>query len=118
MTSIHVRASQIEATNRCIANSATATDRARRHILSSQEDISSKQRKYAERSDQGHHAILDFLDGLSDQVAEGHEEMASKKDVDHLKAELADIKNTLKNGVFIPPAKEEEPDEYLEPVDD
>ena len=119
MTSIHVRASQIEATNRCIANGANATERARREILFSQKDISNKQREYAERSDQGHNSILNFLDVVSDQIAEGHEKMATKNDLADLKAEIInELKNTLKNGVFIPPEKELGPDEYLQPIDD
>ena len=110
--------SERAATNRCITNNANATERARREILLSQQDIINKLRVYAERSDQGHNFILNFLDEVSDQISEGHKEMATKEDIEGLKADISELKNTLKNGVFIPPAKEEEPDEYLQPVDD
>ena len=108
-----------EATNRCMANAASATDRARRQILASQEDIGSKQRKYAERSDQGHHSILHVLDEMTDQVAEGHKAMATKEDINVVISKLTKIENTLDNGkLYFDPAKEEEPEEYLDPVDD
>ncbi|QNI48847.1 hypothetical protein SynA1560_02197 [Synechococcus sp. A15-60] len=80
--------------------------------------MSDENRKFAERSDQGHNAILNFLDEQSDQIAEGHKEMATKEDMNEIKSLLSVIANILKKGVYISPAEEPEPGEYLEQADD
>ena len=71
-------------TNRCMANLSSAVDRYRLQTNESHSDLAHKQRLYAERSDQGHGEILNMLDEMSHQTAEGHELMATKADVEKL----------------------------------
>lgn len=70
-----------EATNRCIANLTNVSVSRHRQTMASQEALARDIRRYAERHDQGNGALLQMADAISDQIADGHEAMATKADL-------------------------------------
>ena len=66
---------------RVLTNQMNQQERHHRHNMASQEELADSARLAAERSDQGHHSILSMIDEVSDQIAEGHEVMATKADI-------------------------------------
>ena len=66
---------------RALTHQMNQTERHHRHNMASQEELADSARKAAERSDQGHHSICSMIDEVSDQIAEGREQMATKADV-------------------------------------
>ena len=80
---------------RVLTNQMNQTERHHRHNMASQEELADSARKAAERSDHGHAAILSMADELSDQIAEGHERMATKADVLALQQQMNRIEEHL-----------------------
>ena len=66
---------------RALTHQMNQTERHHRHNMASQEELAESARKAAELSDHGHAAILSMADELSDQIARGHEWMATKAEV-------------------------------------
>lgn len=66
-----------------------------RQLMTSHEELAEKAKQYAERSDQGNHAILSMADEISDQIAEGHQQMATKADLAAIAEQLAVIQDHL-----------------------
>ena len=80
---------------RVLTNQMNQTERRHRHNMASQEELADAARLAAERSDQGHHAILSMADEISDQIAEGHQQMATKTDLAAIAEQLAVIQDHL-----------------------
>ena len=66
---------------RVLTNQMNQQERHHRHNMASQEQLADAARLAAERSDQGHHSICSMIDEVSDQIAEGREQMSTKADV-------------------------------------
>ena len=81
---------------RSINNQSNQSERHFRRFMASHEDLADKGKEYAERSDQGHHSILSMVDELSDQIAEGHELMATKADIAALEQKVNRVVEHLK----------------------
>ena len=80
---------------RTLTNQMNQEERHFRQTMASQEALDRKQTEYAQRSDQGHHSICSMVDQVSDQIAEGHERMATKADVDALRQQMNRIEEHL-----------------------
>ena len=80
---------------RALSHQMNQTERHHRHNMSSQDELADSARLNAERSDQGHHCILSMIDEVSDQIAEGHEAMATKADIDALRQQMNRIEEHL-----------------------
>ena len=80
---------------RVLTNQMNQQERHHRHNMASQEELADSARLAAERSDQGHHSILSMIDEVSDQIAEGHEAMATKADIDALRQQMNRIEEHL-----------------------
>ena len=80
---------------RTLTNQLNQNERHHRHTMISQQDLADNAKQYAERSDQGHHSICSMLDEVSDQIAEGHEQMATKADVRALLQKMNRIEEHL-----------------------
>ena len=80
---------------RTLTNQLNQNERHHRHTMASQEELADSARLAAERSDQGHHSILSMIDEVSDQIAEGHEAMATKADIDALRQQMNRIEEHL-----------------------
>ena len=80
---------------RVLTNQMNQTERHHRHNMASQEELAESARLAAERSDQGHHSILSMIDEVSDQIADGHEVMATKADLDVLRQQMTRIEEHL-----------------------
>ena len=73
---------------RVLTNQMNQQERHHRHNMASQEELADSARLAAERSDQGHHAILSMIDQVSDQIAESHETAATKADIAALEQKM------------------------------
>ena len=80
---------------RALTNQMNQAERHHRHNMASQEELADSARLAAQRSDQGHHSILSMIDEVSEQVAEGHEVMATKADLDALRQQMTRIEEHL-----------------------
>lgn len=80
---------------RTLTNQMNQSERLHRHLMISQKDLADSAKRYAERSDQGHHSICSMLDEVSDQITEGHEVMATKADLEALRQQLSRIEEHL-----------------------
>lgn len=80
---------------RALTHQMNQSERHHRHNMSSQEALAADAKQFAERSDQGHHAICSMLDGVSDQISEGHELMATKADLLALQKQMTRIEEHL-----------------------
>ena len=80
---------------RTLTNQLNLNERHHRQSMASHEDLSETTREAALRSDQGHATILSMVDELSDQIAEGHQQMATKSDLTAIAEQLAVIHEHL-----------------------
>lgn len=92
---------------RTLTNQLNQNERHHRHTMISQQDLADNAKQNAERSDQGHHSICSMLDEVSDQIAEGHEAMATKSDIAALQKQMARIEEHLSQNDHVVIPREE-----------
>ena len=80
---------------RTLTNQLNEQHRSHRQTMASHEDLARTTKAAALRSDQGHATILSMVDELSDQIAEGHQVMATKSDLAAIAEQLAVIQEHL-----------------------
>ena len=92
---------------RTLTNQLNQNERHHRHTMISQQDLADNAKQYAERSDQGHHSICSMLDEVSDQIADGHEVMATKADIVALEQKVnLVVEHLIKNDHVVIPREE------------
>jgi hypothetical protein len=80
---------------RALTNQMNQAERHHRRNMTSQEELAHSARQAAKRSDQGHASILSMIDEVSDQIAEGHQVMATKADIETLRNQMNRIEEHL-----------------------
>ena len=84
---------QLQALNKLMSNVANAVQTLRRHVLISQEHLSQDVKAVGASVTKGVDALHDRHDDMSDQIAEGHQLMATKDDVSEVKTLLKRVIN-------------------------
>ena len=84
---------QMQAANKGLSNVANSNQTLRRHLLASQEHLHKDVEKVGGAVEKGTEAIQCQLDDMSDQIAEGHQQMATKDDVNEVKTLLKRVIN-------------------------
>ena len=84
---------QLQALNKLMSHVANAIQTLRKHILISQEHLSQDVKTVGAAVGKGIETLHDRHDDMSDQIAEGHQLMATKDDMSEVKTMLKRVIN-------------------------